>query len=107
MPLSSTCKRHTRSRKRREPSRPFSDQAIDASRGPMNISYRRKVSAPYWLTTSSGFTTFPLDLDIFSLPSPRIIPRSEEHTSELQSRFDLVCRLLLEKKNKINLILLN
>src|SRR5207249_9697678 len=26
--------------------------------------------------------------------------RSEEHTSELQSRFDLVCRLLLEKKNQ-------
>src|SRR5699024_12121415 len=26
------------------------------------------------------------------------ITRSEEHTSELQSRFDLVCRLLLEKK---------
>src|SRR5699024_12514906 len=29
-------------------------------------------------------------------------PRSEEHTSELQSRFDLVCRLLLEKKKKPN-----
>src|SRR5438067_9980780 len=29
------------------------------------------------------------------------IERSEEHTSELQSRFDLVCRLLLEKKNLI------
>src|SRR2546421_1881624 len=30
---------------------------------------------------------------------PRLIPeRSEEHTSELQSRSDLVCRLLLEKK---------
>src|SRR5438105_1613645 len=27
-------------------------------------------------------------------------PRSEEHTSELQSRVDLVCRLLLEKKKK-------
>src|SRR5437868_8348848 len=27
----------------------------------------------------------------------RGVPRSEEHTSELQSRFDLVCRLLLEK----------
>src|SRR5699024_11943035 len=27
---------------------------------------------------------------------------SEEHTSELQSRFDLVCRLLLEKKNLCN-----
>src|SRR5437868_7527972 len=29
--------------------------------------------------------------------------RSEEHTSELQSRFDLVCRLLLEKKNLIHI----
>src|SRR5204863_5013535 len=29
------------------------------------------------------------------------IPRSEEHTSELQSRRDLVCRLLLEKKNEL------
>src|SRR5437868_1908328 len=29
--------------------------------------------------------------------------RSEEHTSELQSRFDLVCRLLLEKKKKIKI----
>src|SRR5699024_12373005 len=30
------------------------------------------------------------------------VSRSEEHTSELQSRFDLVCRLLLEKKkNKV------
>src|SRR5438105_9906898 len=28
--------------------------------------------------------------------------RSEEHTSELQSRVDLVCRLLLEKKKKKN-----
>src|SRR5207249_10791789 len=28
--------------------------------------------------------------------------RSEEHTSELQSRFDLVCRLLLEKKKRKN-----
>src|SRR5699024_12507947 len=29
-----------------------------------------------------------------------LLHRSEEHTSELQSRFDLVCRLLLEKKKK-------
>src|SRR2546429_6979703 len=29
------------------------------------------------------------------------VPRSEEHTSELQSRLHLVCRLLLEKKKKI------
>src|SRR5438874_7108017 len=31
----------------------------------------------------------------------RVHRRSEEHTSELQSRRDLVCRLLLEKKKKI------
>src|SRR5690554_7488710 len=31
----------------------------------------------------------------------RLLLRSEEHTSELQSRPHLVCRLLLEKKNKI------
>src|SRR5436190_9171500 len=30
----------------------------------------------------------------------RVVPRSEEHTSELQSHSDLVCRLLLEKKKK-------
>src|SRR5262245_64026769 len=30
------------------------------------------------------------------------IPRSEEHTSELQSLRHLVCRLLLEKKKKVN-----
>src|SRR2546422_7804805 len=29
-----------------------------------------------------------------------LLPRSEEHTSELQSRLHLVCRLLLEKKKK-------
>src|SRR5438034_9267477 len=31
-----------------------------------------------------------------------LVPRSEEHTSELQSHSDLVCRLLLEKKKKKN-----
>src|SRR2546421_7029008 len=32
-----------------------------------------------------------------------VFQRSEEHTSELQSRSDLVCRLLLEKKKKIDI----
>src|SRR5260370_6641005 len=32
--------------------------------------------------------------------SATVDPRSEEHTSELQSHLNLVCRLLLEKKNK-------
>src|SRR2546421_3787516 len=31
-----------------------------------------------------------------------VVVRSEEHTSELQSRSDLVCRLLLEKKKQSN-----
>src|SRR2546422_7125499 len=31
---------------------------------------------------------------------PQVVVRSEEHTSELQSRLHLVCRLLLEKKKK-------
>src|SRR5438874_9481039 len=31
-----------------------------------------------------------------------IVNRSEEHTSELQSRRDLVCRLLLDKKNQLS-----
>src|SRR5437868_12411511 len=35
------------------------------------------------------------------------VNRSEEHTSELQSRFDLVCRLLLEKKNNNNFLTLH
>src|SRR5690242_21156331 len=34
--------------------------------------------------------------------STAILPRSEEHTSELQSHVNLVCRLLLEKKKKNN-----
>src|SRR5687768_17698002 len=33
--------------------------------------------------------------------NPRASVRSEEHTSELQSRLHLVCRLLLEKKNSV------
>src|SRR6266496_6155715 len=45
-------------------------------------SGRRGWGAAPWRTTAGRF------------------PRSEEHTSELQSRRDLVCRLLLEKKKK-------
>ena len=37
-----------------------------------------------------------------SLIPRKLLNRSEEHTSELQSRGHLVCRLLLEKKKKKN-----
>src|SRR3989449_4092306 len=41
-----------------------------------------------------------LSLRVFALPAFFPISRSEEHTSELQSRLHLVCRLLLEKQKK-------
>src|SRR5699024_11345542 len=46
---------------------------------------------------STGF--HPVNIVIFKNLLIVFMFRSEEHTSELQSRFDLVCRLLLEKKN--------
>src|SRR5699024_11876378 len=45
---------------------------------------------------NAGFMTFIPDYSL--APKYHFPARSEEHTSELQSRFDLVCRLLLEKK---------
>src|SRR5206468_11469610 len=55
-------------------------------------------SSPASATTSAASARPPVD------PADGPRRRSEEHTSELQSRSDLVCRLLLEKKkkNKIN-----
>src|SRR5690606_15611958 len=47
------------------PSMPLVFQGLLCSNGPRNISYIRKVSAPYWSIMSSGFTTLYLDFDIF------------------------------------------
>src|SRR5690349_23175032 len=44
-------------------------------------------------------------LDNFEQVLDAAVHRSEEHTSELQSRRDLVCRLLLEKKNRLTKLL--
>src|SRR5699024_11795608 len=51
-----------------------------------------------WLSFSPGVvTTLHMAIQTFTNPGDNVlIQRSEEHTSELQSRFDLVCRLLLE-----------
>src|SRR5438067_10711110 len=49
-----------------------------------------------------GIESAPLAIRRRTASSGRpILGRSEEHTSELQSRFDLVCRLLLEKKEEL------
>src|SRR5207248_9209122 len=67
------------------------------------------VSATYWKSvrppkrirngrpTTAAFIAF-VGSDVS--PKSRPTKRSEEHTSELQSPYDLVCRLLLEKKKK-------
>ena len=56
------------------PSTPLVAQGFTSLRGPMNISYRRRESAPYSRTMSSGLTTLPRDLDIFWPSSPRMRP---------------------------------
>src|SRR5699024_12445612 len=45
------------------------------------------------------YPTVPRRLSMKVYPTRRTPLRSEEHTSELQSRFDLVCRLLLETRS--------
>src|SRR2546430_7714795 len=66
-------------------------------RSPINRSLPRRVTC----TTSSATSRWPRSTrssthSLFPIPErPR---RSEEHTSELQSQSNLVCRLLLEKK---------
>src|SRR5438034_3209053 len=51
---------------------------------------------------AAGFALGRADVPAPHAPAspPRVFDRSEEHTSELQSHSDLVCRLLLEKKKK-------
>src|SRR5687768_17821751 len=49
--------------------------------------------------SSRGWTS-PISFTRATATAPRRAARSEEHTSELQSRLHLVCRLLLEKKKE-------
>src|SRR5438874_8311421 len=62
--------------------------------------YCRQFMLERWRITSQIFTRHKrVSQDQCRMPA-QILARSEEHTSELQSRRDLVCRLLLEKKKK-------
>src|SRR5699024_11511834 len=56
----------------------------------------KETSAPTNSSNHSWLSRFRVARSQLSI-APEVL-RSEEHTSELQSRFDLVCRLLLEKK---------
>src|SRR2546430_7027797 len=56
-------------------------------------------SCPDTRNSTPRFTTAPRFSNCVTFPDPTE-GRSEEHTSELQSQSNLVCRLLLEKKKK-------
>src|SRR6266550_5780924 len=63
----------------------------------------RSTLFPYTTLFRSALELEGGDADLRHLPEERGERRSEEHTSELQSRLHLVCRLLLEKKKKFKI----
>src|SRR2546422_2263639 len=72
-----------------------------------NVTVPPATTTPSWFVACpalSAFTTASLGVQplvtctVESPATRRLMRRSEEHTSELQSRLHLVCRLLLEKK---------
>src|SRR3712207_8910244 len=67
---------------------PVPDAVLLADERTLGIGFGRELDRPWFGDRHS------------LLLAPAHNPRSEEHTSELQSRQYLVCRLLLEKKNK-------
>src|SRR2546430_9608093 len=63
-----------------------------------DYKFRSKFTAKLANLPKNTTTTDLLDIIDATKAKSCIIPRSEEHTSELQSQSNLVCRLLLEKK---------
>src|SRR5256884_2466536 len=92
----------------REVSKKWADVEVDVFEG-LLVDYARKRGAGVVLRGIRAVSDYEYELQmalmnrkleprletVFMLPGE---PRSEEHTSELQSRLHLVCRLLLEKK---------
>ena len=72
--------------KRWQPSMPLVSQGFDCSSGPRNISYMRRVSAPYLSMITSGLTTLNMDLLIFSTAHPQMyLPFSRMNSALLYS----------------------
>src|SRR5438034_5346066 len=88
-----------KNRTRRGP--PWKREPYTASARPslMGASRRGSSAGSYSRSASWATITLPVAAAIPVLSAAPL--RSEEHTSELQSHSDLVCRLLLEKKKKI------
>src|SRR5437588_8436374 len=77
---------------------------LEESIEPLPLPSGEKLSGKikyYWFGVASVELTTPFRCDLSALCADS---RSEEHTSELQSHSDLVCRLLLEKKKSIEWI---
>src|SRR5690606_28197210 len=71
-------KRHNFFKKPCVPVIPAVFQGLDCSKGPRNISYNRRLSAPYSSQILSGLTTLYLDLDIFSTSRVTLKPSSSD-----------------------------
>src|SRR5690606_39476646 len=73
---------------------------------PINLSLNKIIKMVMIKETNPKVSQFKGKVNSLKIPptmaltKPITNPRSEEHTSELQSRENLVCRLLLEKKKK-------
>src|SRR2546422_6281053 len=77
----------------RSPTRPVTSTVVYTSPRLGAGSHTLVIEVTGMVNTSSG--------DAFVVVDAFEVTRSEEHTSELQSRLHLVCRLLLEKKNRL------
>src|SRR5260370_10576873 len=74
----------------------------------LNFTPINPISALYWSAVVNGVLAVPVMVLLMIMSRRKDVmghfviagPRSEEHTSELQSHLNLVCRLLLEKKKQ-------
>src|SRR2546427_1849341 len=76
------------------PAGPPTEAGTDAAEFPLPVFEAAEGLSDRLSLGSCGLATAPEVLEI------QFVQRSEEHTSELQSQSNLVCRLLLEKKKK-------
>src|SRR5437667_6012239 len=65
-----------------------------------SVPYSADAAGPFTTSIDSKSSGFRSLIRLGGAQRPSQTPRSEEHTSELQSHHELVCRLLLEKNNK-------
>src|SRR3712207_7042787 len=83
---------------------PYTTLFRSAFGGRFNAQHPDEVAHPYICSRNHadvGSRRCGHQLHDTHIPVPILLQRSEEHTSELQSRQYLVCRLLLEKKNSV------